>query len=48
MGLMIWGRIILIMIGLYLVTLGLWGLRKGQDRKTYVNLMFQYAPLTAK
>jgi uncharacterized membrane protein len=29
-----------IMMGLYLVTLGLWELRVGEDRKRYVTLMF--------
>lgn len=29
-----------VMIGLYLVTLGLWELREGMDRKKYIKLMF--------
>lgn len=32
--------VIISMIGLYFITIGLWELRKGVDRKKYVTYMF--------
>jgi hypothetical protein len=32
--------IIILMIGLYCLTLGLWELREGMDRKKYITYMF--------
>jgi hypothetical protein len=39
-GLIILLPFISIMIGLYLITLGLWELRVGVNRKKYINYMF--------
>jgi hypothetical protein len=39
-GLIIVLPIISVLVGLYLITLGLWELREGINRKQYIKLMF--------
>ncbi|MBU9724304.1 MULTISPECIES: hypothetical protein [Bacillaceae] len=39
-GLVILFPIITVLVGLYLITLGLWELREGVNRKQYIKYMF--------
>ncbi|MFJ5718338.1 hypothetical protein [Neobacillus sp. NPDC093127] len=40
MNIIVMLAVIVLMIGLYFITIGLWELREGVDRKKYVTYMF--------